>query len=66
MKNQRTYYVLKSSSSGMFMRKYIRTYSASDLDNAEIFRSRGAAASARSTAKEKDGAIVKIEVNFIE
>lgn len=65
MKNQRTYYVLKSSS-GMFMRKYIRTYSASDLDNAEIFRSRGAAASARSTAKEKDGAIVKIEVNFIE
>ena len=50
----------------MFMRKYIRTYSASDLDNAEIFRSRGAAAIARSTAKEKDGAIVKIEVNFIE
>lgn len=65
MKNQRTYYVLKSSS-GMFMRKYIRTYSAADLDNAEIFRSRGAAASARSTAKEKDGVIVKIEVNFIE
>lgn len=50
----------------MFMRKYIRTYSAADLGNAEIFRSRGAAASARSTAKEKDGVIVKIEVNFIE
>ena len=50
----------------MFMRKYLRTYSAADLDNAEIFRSRGAAASARSTAKEKDGAIVRIEVNFIE
>lgn len=62
----RTFYVVKSSENGKFMRKYLRTFTATDIDSAEIFKMRGAAAKAKSEAMDKSGVIVKIEVNLIE
>jgi hypothetical protein len=62
----RTFYVCKSAESGKFMRKYLRTYTAADIDGAELFKQRGAAAKAKSESVDKSGVIVKIEVNLIE
>jgi hypothetical protein len=62
----RTFYVCKSAESGKFMRKYLRTYTAADIDSAELFKQRGAAATAKSESADKSGVIVKIEVNRIE
>lgn len=62
----RAYYVVKSAENGKFMRRYIRSFTATDIDNAEIFRDRGSAAKALSETMEKNGVIVKMEVNLIE
>ena len=62
----RAYYVVKSAENGKFMRRYIRSFTATDIDNAEIFRDRGSAAKALSETVEKNGVIVKMEVNLIE
>ena len=62
----RSYYVVKSIGNGKFMRRYIRTFTATDIDNAEIFRDRGSAAKALSEAVDKNGIIVKMEVSLIE
>lgn len=62
----RSYYVVKSVENGKFMRRYIRSFTATDIDNAEIFRDRGSAAKALSETVDKNGIIVKMEVNLIE
>lgn len=62
----RAYYVVKSATNGKFMRRYIRSFTATDIDNAEIFRDRGSAAKALSEAVDKNGIIVKMEVSLIE
>lgn len=59
-----TYYTIKNKEN-MYLRKYIRTFTAKDLSNAEIFRTRDAAVKAHSALKH-EGVIVKIEVNLIE
>ena len=58
-----TYYALMNTD-GKYMRRYIRTYTAADLTNAEIFRTRGAAAKANAETKHL-GMIVKLEINII-
>ena len=62
----RAYYVVKSATNEKFMRRYIRSFTATDIDNAEIFRDRGSAAKALSETVNKNGIIVKMEVNLIE
>lgn len=62
----RSYYVVKSVENGKFMRRYIRSFTATDIDNAEIFCDRGSAAKALSETVDKNGIIVKMEVNLIE
>ena len=59
-----TYYAIKNHED-MYLRKYIRTFSAKDLSNAELFRTRDAAVKALSAVKH-DGVIVKLEINLIE
>ena len=49
----------------MYLRKYIRTFTAKDLSNAEIFRTRDAAVKALSAVKH-EGVIVKLEITLIE
>lgn len=60
-----TYYIIKDPNTGKLMRKYMRTFGAKDLTNAEIFPSRATAVKANAE-KKHIGVVVQISVTCVE